>query len=341
VAHIRFNRKQNHPNYGFQPMVNVRDVKEMTSLGPLDLGSHAKTPQRVRDHSEEVYGNPSSLDHKKPMKQEPTKEAPFIVAIFNQKGGTGKTTTTINLGAALANMGFRILLVDLDPQGHTTIGTGIDPDFLFETMAEVMSIPHKSMADIIKPTYIPQLHVAPAHINLANVAEKIYRRVFRETILLQALKKLDYDFIFIDCPPSLGVLTINSLYACNFIIIPCQMARYSLEGLADLLTTVGIVKNLGPHDLNEGDYFRILLTMFDKRNSVTNRYVFEELKPYRDKTFQTVIMRNEPINQAQIEQKAIFDFDPICLGSNDYRKLSLEFLELYRCMKESWTKRGN
>ena len=308
-------------------------------MGPLDIENHDKTTQMVRDHSKEVYCNPRPLDCKDPMTQEPTKPPLFIVAIFNQKGGTGKTTTTINLGAALANTGFRILLVDLDPQGHTTIGVGIDPDFIFETMAEVMSIPHKPMADIIKPTYIPQLYVAPAHINLANVAEKIYRRVFRETILFQALKKLDYDFIFIDCPPSLGVLTINALFACNFIIIPCQMARYSLEGLADLLTTVGIVKNLGPHDLKESDFFRILLTMFDKRNSVTNHYVFEELTPYRDKIFQTVIMRNEPINQAQIAQKTIFDFDPSCHGSNDYQKLSSEFLKLYQCMKEGCTKR--
>jgi chromosome partitioning protein len=253
-----------------------------------------------------------------------------VVAIINQKGGTGKTTTTINLGACLAYQGHPTLLVDLDPQAHTTIGIGADPDSFKESMAEVMSVPKKRISEVALPTYVPGLFLAPAHIRLARAAEVAYTRVFREAILAQALSAVDYEFIIIDCPPSLGVLTTNSLYACDFIIIPCQISRYSLDGLADLLTTVETVKGLGPERLFEGEHFRILLTMFDRRNRVTNEYILEQLRPYRDKTFTTLVMKNEALNQAQIAQKAIFDFDSKSSGALDYHQLTEEFLELCR-----------
>jgi chromosome partitioning protein len=253
-----------------------------------------------------------------------------IVAVLNQKGGTGKTTTTINLAAALAYQRYRTLMVDLDPQGHTTIGMGLEPETIGASMAEVMTVPKLSINEVVLPTYIPGLYVAPATIHLARAGEQVYTRVFRESILSQALKDADYDFIFIDCPPSLGVLTTNSLYACDFIIIPCLISRYSLDGLADLLTTIEIVKNLGLEELFQGDHFRILLTMFDKRNRVTNEYILEQLRPYRDKTFNTMIMKNEALNQAQIAQKAIFDYDPRCSGAQDYQLLTAEFLEVWQ-----------
>jgi chromosome partitioning protein len=254
----------------------------------------------------------------------------YVVAILNQKGGTGKTTTTINMSAALAFQGYRTLMVDLDPQGHTTIGIGVEPESFTESMAEVMTVPRKSVTDVVRGTYIPGLDVAPAHISLARAAEQVYTRVFREAILAQALKAADYDFILIDCPPSLGVLTTNSLYACDFIIIPCQISRYSLDGLADLLTTIETVKGLGTEELFQGDHFRILLNMFDKRNRVTNEYILDQLRPYRDKTFSTMIMKNEAINQAQIAQKAIFNYEPKCSGSQDFHQLTLEFLEIWQ-----------
>ena len=254
----------------------------------------------------------------------------FIVAILNQKGGTGKTTTTINLAAGLAFRGYRTLMVDLDPQGHTTIGIGVEQDTFQESMAEVFTVPKKSISDVVKPTYLLNLFVAPATIHLAQAAEAVYSRVFREAILAQALKDADYDFAIIDCPPSLGVLTTNSLFACDFIIIPCQISRYSLDGLADLLTTIETVKSLGLEELFQGDHFRILLTMFDKRNRVTNEYILGQLKPYRDKTFSTPVMKNEALNQAQIAQKSIFDFDPKSSGAQDYNQLTDEFLEIWQ-----------
>lgn len=265
----------------------------------------------------------------------------FIVAILNQKGGTGKTTTAINLSAALAFRGFRTLMVDLDPQGHTTIGIGLEPDSFRESMAEVFSVPKKSLNDVVMPTYIPKLFVAPATIHLAQAAEQVYSRVFREAILAQSLKGADFEFVIIDCPPSLGVLTTNSLFACDFIIIPCQISRYSLDGLADLLTIIETVKSLGLEELFQGDHFRILLTMFDKRNRVTNEYILEQLRPYREKTFATIVMKNEALNQAQIAQKSIFDFDPKSSGAQDYQLLTTEFLEIWQKRSSLPEKRPN
>jgi chromosome partitioning protein len=206
-------------------------------------------------------------------------------------------------------------------------------------MAEVMSIPKKRLEEVAVPTYILGLYLAPAHISLARAAEQVYTRVFREAILAQALKDADYDFILIDCPPSLGVLTTNSLFACDFIIIPCQISRYSMDGLADLLTTIETVKNLGMEELFQGDHFRILLTMFDRRNRVTNEYILEQLRPFQEKTFKTIIMKNEALNQAQIAQKAIFDYEPRSTGAQDYLQLATEFLEIWRKRNSSPAKR--
>lgn len=158
---------------------------------------------------DKLHARRAGLNGPGPGGAAPARLKPYITSIINHKGGTGKTTTTINLGTALAYLGFSTLLVDLDPQRHTTIVLGIESDAFVESMAEVMSTPGKAVDDITLLTYIPNLYLAPGHIHLAPVAEQIYARIFREAILFQALQTLSYDFILIDCPPSLGVLTIN------------------------------------------------------------------------------------------------------------------------------------
>lgn len=310
--------------------VNLGDSDRLPRSYRTDQLSPPRAKEKLWDRWDKVHGLTKARQKSREFAEEELKkDTPYTVAVINQKGGTGKTTTATNLSAALAYLGYRTLMVDLDPQAHTTIGIGVDSDAYLESMAEVMSIPKKTVAEIAMATYIPGLDLAPAHIHLAHVAEQIYTRVYRETILAQALQGLRQDFILIDCPPSLGVLTINSLYACDFIIIPCQISRYSLDGLADLLNTIEVVKTLGIQDLFRGDHFRVLLTMYDPRNRVTNQYIMDELKPYRSKTFDSIIRKNEAINQAQIAQKAIFDFDPHSTGSLDYQHLALEFLKLY------------
>ena len=249
------------------------------------------------------------------------------LCIINQKGGTGKTVTSMNLSGGLAKKGLKTLLIDMDPQGHSTIGIGINPAELKGSMYDVLAS-RLPMEDVIVPSYIPGLDIAPAHIKLASGAEQLYSKMFRESILFQALRGYEdtYDFITIDCPPALGVLTVNALYASDFIIVPCQMSRYSLDGLSDLLDTIGAIKAQNGKDQEGLKFLGILLTMFDKRNKVTNEFILSQLEPYRERMFETVIMKNEALNQASIAQKVIFDFEPNSQGSSDYKALTMEIL---------------
>ena len=247
--------------------------------------------------------------------------------IINQKGGTGKTVTSINLSGGLAREGKKTLLIDMDPQGHSTIGIGIDPVELKASMYDVLAS-RAPLKEIIVPSYIAGLDVAPSHIKLASGAEQLYSRMFRESILFQTLRSFDelYDFIVIDCPPALGVLTVNALYASDFIVVPCQMSRYSLDGLADLLETIGAIKTENQSSQEGFKHLGILLTMFDKRNKVTNEFILSQLESHKERMFETVIMKNEALNQASIAQKVIFDFEPNSQGASDYTKLTQEIL---------------
>lgn len=251
-----------------------------------------------------------------------------VISILNQKGGTGKTTTAINLSSGLAYKKKKTLLIDIDPQSHSTIGLGIEIEDQNSSISKVLSNLETRLKEVIRKTYIKDLNLVASHISLARTAEQIYTRLYKEATLNKAIQpiKKDYNFIIIDCPPSLGVLTINALFASDFLIVPCQMSRYSLDGLSDLMDVVRAVKNTGDEKDKNMSYLRILLTMFDVRNKITNEFILKELEPFKDRIFKTKIMKNEALNQAQITQKSIFDFDPKSRGTENYKELTKEIL---------------
>lgn len=250
-----------------------------------------------------------------------------VLAVINQKGGVGKTTTSINLAAGLARAGYEVLLIDLDPQAHSTIGLGIEPGSYQLAMHDVL-LNQRDIREIILPTQVPHLQLAPSHIRLDKAEHQLTSELFREAILKRALRGLEYDFIIIDCRPTLGTLTINALYASDLIIVPCEMGRYALDGFADLMETIDKVKNCGAG--NKEEFIRILLTRYDSRNRVSNDWVLEQLAPYRNLLFRTVIRKNEALNQAHMAQEPIFTFKPDSPGAQDYRDLTQEVLQLWQ-----------
>lgn len=247
-----------------------------------------------------------------------------IIAIINQKGGVGKTTSSINLSCGLAMKDQRVLLIDLDPQAHSTIGLGIEPGSYQFALHDVL-LRKKKIKEVILETKIKNLFLAPSHIRLDKAEQQLSPELFRETFLYKAISALDYDFIVIDCRPTLGTLTINALYACNFIIVPCEMGRYALDGFSDLMETIENVKNNG---IEMQNFIRILLTKFDARNKVSNDWIFNQLEPFKNLIFKTVIRKNEALNQAHMVQEPIYTASPNSSGAHDYEQLTTEFLKL-------------
>lgn len=247
-----------------------------------------------------------------------------IIAIVNQKGGVGKTTTSINFAAGLARQDKKTLLIDLDPQAHSTIGLGIEPETFSASISDVL-VKKKPIGDAILATKNKNLFIVPSHIRLDKIEQQLAPELFRETFLKKATENLDFDYIVIDCRPTLGTLTINALYAANFIIVPCEMGRYALDGFADLMETIEHVKN---DNLDKADFIRILLTKYDSRNKVSNDWVLQQLEPFKHLIFNTYIRRNEALNQSQMAQEHIFDFKADSVGSKDYEQLANEFLNL-------------
>lgn len=247
-----------------------------------------------------------------------------IIAVINQKGGVGKTTTSINLAASLAQNGHKVILIDLDPQAHSTIGLGIEPETYQLAMHDVL-LRKAKMEEILLETNVSKLLVAPSHIRLDKAEQQLNPELFRETFLDKALKSLDFEFAVIDCRPTLGTLTINALYACNFIVVPCEMGRYALDGFSDLMETIDNVKN---SIQNKKEFIRILLTKYDSRNKVSNDWVMHQLEPFKELLFNTVIRKNEALNQAHMAQEPIFSFKSDSTGAQDYQQLTNEFLQL-------------
>lgn len=251
-----------------------------------------------------------------------------IIAVVNQKGGVGKTTTTINLGAYLAEMGKYVLLVDLDPQANATSGLGVDYRNLNQGIYEALS-GGCMMREVVLPTPHVGYRIAPATPALAGANIELVGLENREFRLAQSLLEIrsDYDIILIDCPPSLGLLTVNALVAADYVLIPIQAEYYALEGLGQLLETVSLVRdNLKP----ELDILGAVITMFDKRTKLSDQVMQELYKFFPNKIFRSVIPRNIRLSEAPSHGKSIIHYDSGSKGGKAYEKLAREFLEIVK-----------
>jgi chromosome partitioning protein len=251
------------------------------------------------------------------------------IAIINQKGGTGKTTTAVNLAAGLARLDHKVLLIDLDPQAHATYGLGVDLDESeLPTISEVLGEENLPLADILLDTTEPNLKLAPSDIRLARTARLMDSRTFRESVLKKVIAKVEgFDYIIIDCQPTLDVLSINALVCSDKILIPTQLAGHALKGLSDLLSTLESIKNGDPYD------WRILLTMVTGHGEERQAQAVRILEPIKDRILETRIPRTEAIERSQMEGETDEPLIPIVLsktsnrGSQAYRALVKELLE--------------
>jgi chromosome partitioning protein len=246
------------------------------------------------------------------------------IAIFNQKGGVGKTTTNINLAACLALIGKKVLLMDIDPQGNTTSGLGIAKKNLVHTLYTVLIGTDDPRAAIIA-TGVQNLWILPASVELAGAEIELVELEGREHRLKSALDMVrdEYDYIFIDCPPSLGLLTINSLTAVDSVLIPIQCEFYALEGVSQLVSTIELVrKNMNPGLEIQG----VILSMFDGRTNLSIQVVEEVKKYFREKVYSTVIPRNVKLAEAPGFGLPITHYDPESKGAEAYREFADEFL---------------
>ena len=248
-----------------------------------------------------------------------------VIAITNQKGGVGKTTTSVNLSACIANSGKKVLLIDMDPQGNASSGLGIDKDSLELCIYDVL-INGMTMNDVIVPTALKKLKIAPASIDLAGAGVELVNLPKREHILKKALKEIrdDYDFIFIDCPPSLDLLTLNALTAADGVLIPIQSEFYALEGVSQLINTVNLVKK----SLNEKlEIEGVLLTMFDGRTNLSIQVADEVKKFFTTKVYKTIIPRNVRLSEAPSYGEPIIIYDSRSKGAEVYMKLAKEVIK--------------
>jgi chromosome partitioning protein len=251
-----------------------------------------------------------------------------VIAVSNQKGGVGKTTTCINLAASLAILGKDVLLVDFDPQGNSTSGLGLVPKECQRNIYQAL-IGNMSIKDQIHPTVIKRLKLVPANIDLTGAEVELVDSAAREIRLKTAIAdiKNDFNYIFIDCPPSLGLLTVNSLVAADSILIPLQCEYYAMEGMSQLLVTINLIRdNFNPGVVIEG----ILPTMFDTRNNIS-RQVIDEVKMHlQEYVFNTIIPRNVRLCEAPSFGKPVFLYDRTSKGTISYLQLAKELIEKHQ-----------
>ncbi|QHA94050.1 AAA family ATPase [Bacillus sp. N1-1] len=248
-----------------------------------------------------------------------------IVAITNQKGGVGKTTTSVNMSACLAYLGKKVLLVDIDPQGNATSGVGIEKGDI-ETCVYNVLVDDVEAEEVIQQTIVENLHVIPSTIQLAGAEIELVPTISREVRLKRALNKVEkkYDYIIIDCPPSLGLLTINALTAANAVLIPVQCEYYALEGLSQLLNTVRLVQK---HLNTELEIEGVLLTMLDARTNLGIQVIEEVKKYFQEKVYRVIIPRNVRLSEAPSHGKPVIVYDPKSRGAETYLELAKEVLD--------------
>jgi chromosome partitioning protein len=261
---------------------------------------------------------------------------PRILALANQKGGVGKTTTAINLGTALAAIGEKVLILDLDPQGHASTGLGIDRKSRRTSTYHVLT-GHASLASAITPTSVPRLHVAPSTLDLLGIELEISRERNRAHRLRLAIEGLGreagadpFTYLLIDCPPSLNLLTINALAAADAVLVPLQCEFFALEGLSQLLKTVEQVRTtLNPRLTIHG----IVLTMFDPRNNLSGQVVADVRQFMGSKVYDTMIPRNVRLSEAPSHGKPVLLYDLKCSGSQAYLRLASEIIQRERALR--------
>lgn len=259
-----------------------------------------------------------------------------IISIANQKGGVAKTTTTINLGASLSALGKKVLLIDLDPQAHTTLGLGLEPDNLSKTILNVLE-PHRSKNKLtleeviieIKTNRKNNLFIAPSNIDFASAEYKLIDQIGREDFLSASIRecKILFDYVLIDCPPSLGILTVNALKACNEVIIPMQPHYFALRGIEEFIETTEIVRK----NLNHSLKIYILITIADMRSNLANEVMGEIKQYFSDKLFKIIIRKNIALVEASSQGVSALDYRPNSHGAVDYYKLAQEVIS---CEKE-------
>lgn len=255
-----------------------------------------------------------------------------VICVFNQKGGVGKTTTNINLCSYLAMHGNKILAIDIDPQGNTTSGLGFDKRKLEFSMHDVLTTDISLNKIIRKCELVDNFYIAPSTMILAGAEVELINKASRETILKKKIKELeeDFDYVFIDCPPSLGLLTINALTASDSVLIPIQCEFYALEGVGQLMNTVELIKKSLNKKLQiEG----VILSMYDSRTKLSNEVVAEVKKYFGDKVYETSIPRNIRLAESPSFGLPIMLYDDKCKGAEAFEKLAKEFLSKQRSDK--------